>query len=154
MGEEEGIDLVGVNLQDCVRRRSSMTDPDGNVQEQQQQHAIPENLMSAIEPFIGDGLAKVTVGAELSSNIDFGFKAQAFVSISVTCNNNLDDCGQVHDIVRDVVQRMVTQDHAEMGHARDEMHAAVKGMGQPKEAPGKVAPRPNRVTRGRPNLRR
>ena len=74
--------------------------------------------MSQLEPYIGDGQGRLTVSGSLSSNHEY-HKAEAFVSISVSCNNDLDDVRQVHDIVRPYVQELVHEDHQEMSLLRD-----------------------------------
>ena len=48
----------------------------------------PKEVMDAYEQVVGNGLAKVSVSADLSIK-DFGTGASAMVSISLTCNQDL-----------------------------------------------------------------
>ena len=116
---EVDIEYLGIYFKDLVRHRRTYYDDDGKPHEKNRQRPIPEELMGDLEQYIGDGLGRVTVSAELGSSVAFGNKASAFVSISVTCNNNLGDCEQVHDIVQPYVKRLVEEDHKVMSDERD-----------------------------------
>lgn len=121
--ENESVEVLDVGLVDRVTRMRgwSVEQADGKVtsKEQSQQHPIPEDYMSALEPHIGDAQAKVTVGAELGHTKEYGCKAQAFVSISVTCNNREDSISAVHDIVHPLVRELVNGDLVKMKEDRD-----------------------------------
>src|SRR6185369_1561802 len=121
---DEALDYVDVGLLDHVQRyrRWVIEGDDGRrlTRHQQQRNPLPEELMSALAPYIGDGLGKVTVGAELAHSKDYGCKAQAFVSISVTCNNTLEDATAVHDILHQNVRALVNEDLVAMIQDRDE----------------------------------
>ena len=115
----EDIALQDVSMTDVVTRRVALVSPGDYHEEWERQEQIPEDLMAALEELSGDGRGRVTVGAELASNVAFGFKAGSFVSIGVTCDSNMDIIQQVHDLVHPVVQRMVEEDHAEISAMRD-----------------------------------
>jgi acyl-CoA reductase-like NAD-dependent aldehyde dehydrogenase len=102
------------------------------------------------------------VSGSISSNHEF-HKAEAFVSVSVTCNNNMDDVMNVHALVQPFVKDLVRVDHDEMSLLRDEvlpegkkLHAAAfepKGKAvaipptiRPPAVPG--APSPSAMQRG------
>lgn len=109
-----------VSMEDYIlRQRRFHNDSDGTVTEQECRSEIPEEVMSQLEPFVGDGNAHLTVSGALSSSQSY-HKAEAFVSVSVTCNNDLDSVRQVHDLVRPFVQAMVLEDHNEMSVLRDQ----------------------------------
>lgn len=97
--------------------------------------------MSQLDPYIGDGQARLTVSGSVSSNHEY-HKAEAFVSISVACNNNMDDVHKVHDIVRPHVQELVREDHHEMSLLRDDILPSEKRLhGHEVSSPvGKSAP--------------
>jgi hypothetical protein len=126
-------------------------DRDGSTTEQDRRDEIPEELMSELEAYTGDGQARVTVSGELASNHHY-HKASAFVSISVTCNNNLEDVEAVHNLVRPHVQGLVHKDHAEMSLLRDTLlpsnerkHKEPTGL--PGEAPSEVKRPPKRTSK-------
>ena len=100
------------------RHRSLYNDNDKTTLEQEQSYDIPEEIMSLLEDYQGDGLARVTVSADLGSSVSF-HSAKAFVSISVTCNNDMDSIGSVHAMLRPHVQQLVHEDHGEMAILRD-----------------------------------
>jgi len=124
---------------------------------QSKQELLPEDLMGALEDYIGDGLAKVTVGGELGHSKDYGCKAQAFVSISVHCNNDAGTIEEVKNIVQEKVRSFVNEDLAEMMLDRDRHMGVAKEnvpegrmVRQPNATPaqtqqprGKVRPRPS-----------
>jgi hypothetical protein len=101
--------------------------------------------MSAIEPYIGDGNGRVSVGAELSQSKDFQ-GAKAFVNISVSCNNDIDSCVAVHDLVQPIVRQLVNQDVQMMSEDRDAYQAS--------PAPAQAAPEQGRVSPGPPTAGR
>ena len=140
MENEEQVEVNDVGLVDRVtrNRRWEIEKDSGKVtrREQSQQHPIPEDIMAALEEHIGDAQAKVTVGAELGHSKEYGCKAQAFVSVSVTCNNNETDIGAVHEIIQPLARKLVNED-LEMMKADRDAH-----MGAPAPSPGKVASPP------------
>ena len=114
-------EFADVSLVDRVyRERRFHNDEDASVVEQERQDEIPEEIMSQIEEHVGDGNAHLTVSGSLSSSHKF-HKAESFVSVSVTCNNSMDDIRAVHDIVRPFVQTLTLQDHDEMSLLRDQI---------------------------------
>ena len=120
-------------LEGTVRRRSYYNDKDGTITLQERRDPIPEELMNNIEKFKGDGLAKITVSGAISSSHEY-HKAEAFVSIQLTCNNDLGDVEKVHDVVQPFVHGLLARDHDDMSHLRDtvlpaskRLHAAPKG---------------------------
>jgi hypothetical protein len=130
---------LGVGLTDGILRMREIADGQTGTVEQRHD-PIPEDLMTELEDFSGNGKGRVTVGGELASSVEFGFKAQSFVSISVTCDSSLSACEAVHDLIQPVVKRLVEQDHKEMSERRDSMLPAGKGLGLKSEhGPGKVA---------------
>jgi hypothetical protein len=106
---------------------------------QSRQTVLPEDIVAQLEQHLGDGNAKVTVGAELAHSRDFGCKAQAFVSISVTCNNCEEDIMAVHSLIHPLARKLVNEDLEAMKVDRDAHLGAVEGSGLVKKAP--VVPR-------------
>ena len=101
-----------------LRHRSLYNDNDGTTLEQEQSYDIPEEIMDQIEDYMGDGLARVIVSADLGSSVSY-HSAKAFVSISVPCNNDMGSISAVHDVLRPNVQQLCHQDHEEMAVIRD-----------------------------------
>lgn len=116
----EEIKDVGL-LDKVTRHRKWLVEKDSGkvtTREQQQEHPIPEEYMTKLESHIGDAGARVTVGAELSNMRDFN-KAQAFVSVTVTCNNKAEDIENVHNIALEMVKKLVNEDLKMMKVDRD-----------------------------------
>lgn len=112
-------DAVDVSLCDrTYRSRKYHNDIDKTVLDQTREGEPPEELMSQLEPYVGDARARLTVSGALSSNVEY-HKAEAFVSVSVSCNNDMDDVQQVHDFLRPYVQGLIDEDHREMSLIRD-----------------------------------
>lgn len=129
------------HLTDLTTRRCQWTNEDGRKRYRQRQQPIadvlPEETMSAIEQYIGDGGGRVSIGAELSNNENFK-GAKSFVNISVTCNNDIDSCLAVHDLVQPVVRQLVNQDLQMMLEDRDAQAAPNPAAAEP----GRVSPGP------------
>jgi hypothetical protein len=118
--ETEAFD-VGL-LDKVVRHRGwELEDDSGHVttRNQTKQEELPEDLTMALEDYIGDGMAKVTVGAELGHSKEYGCKAQAFVSISVHCNNDDGTIEEVQNILHDKARVFTNQDLEAMMEDRD-----------------------------------
>lgn len=86
---------------------------------QSRQEGLPEELMVTLADEIGDGLAKVTVGSELAHSKEYGCKAQAFVSISVHCNNDDSTIERVQSHLHAMTRKLAVQDLEEMITDRD-----------------------------------
>lgn len=125
-----GLDVV-------VRRRSAYNDNTRETLDQEKEDDLPEDLMAKLEDHTGDEKAAITVSGSLSSMRDF-HKAEAFVSIKVTCNNDLEDIEAVHGIVLPYIHRFAQEDLDEMSKLRDpwlephrRMHVASVGKPPP-----------------------
>lgn len=101
--------------------RCSATNKNGGGLEEEGQQPIPEEIMNKLEPYVGDGQARFSVGNELGSSVAFGFKAQATVYATVTCNNDTDTLMAVNDILYPVVEELVVRNHERMSALRDQM---------------------------------
>ena len=155
---EVEVNDVGMLEHVSRNRRWAVEKDDGKVatREQSQQHPLPEDIMAELEQHIGDAQAKVTVGAELGHNKEYGCKAQAFVSVSVTCNSSQDSISAVHSILHTMVRQLVNDDLEKMKEDRDAHIGSAPGKvsSPPKvqaKTPGKVTARPGVQ---RPSFRR
>jgi len=99
------------------------------VQEEEARIPLPEDIVSKLSELTGDEKGRVTVGAELTSSIEFGMKAGAFVSIGVKCDSSAEVLKDVHDMLFPLAQRLVIEDHAEMSDVRDSMVIDHKRLG-------------------------
>lgn len=118
---ETEVNDVGL-LDQVIRQRGWSIEKDGGLvtaREQNQQHSIPEEIMATLEEYTGNAQAKVTVGAELGHNKEFGCKAQAFVSVTATCNNAESDIVAVHEIIHALARKLVNEDLEKMKLDRD-----------------------------------
>jgi DNA-directed RNA polymerase subunit L len=121
MGNKPIEKYADVGMEDSLHQRRALhNDYDKTVMTQDCREEIPEEIMSQVEPYIGDGNAHLTVSGALSSSHEF-HKAEAFVSVSITCNNSMEDVRHVHDIVRPFVQELIKEDHECMSLLRDEI---------------------------------
>jgi hypothetical protein len=89
---------------------------------------LPEEIMEQLVEYVGDGLNKVTVGAELGVS-DYGNKGGAWFSVSVVCDSNPEVIVPVHDILRRYIQQQVELDADEMADMRDKL------VGKPPKLP-------------------
>lgn len=152
-----GVELLDVSMRDKVRRQCSFTDEKLRITEEfEREDPIPEELMGMLEEYSGDGKGRVTVGAEVSSNIEFGFKASAFVSIGVTCDSSMEAIEAVHGIVRPVVNRLVQKDHAQVSDMRDALLPPDKRLATQMESlpPVEKKAPPSKAVTTKPKARR
>ena len=121
------------------RRRSFYNDNDFTVTTEERRDGIPENLMEDLGPYVGDGKARITVSSSMSSNHEF-HKAEAFVSVAVVVNNDLEDITSVHHIIKPFVDELLREDHQAVSIMRDEVLPPEKRLhGPPKGLPPPVS---------------
>lgn len=115
---------IEVGLKDGIRRRRQFSAEDRagaeRTKQQYKQRELPEDLMEELSQYLGDGNAKVVVGAELTHSRDYGCKAGAFVTVSVTCNSDSQTIQAVHDIIMPAVKELAKQDLVEIAQERDD----------------------------------
>ena len=126
------VELIDVSLRDWVRRSLTTEDNEGNVEEEILLDPLPEDLMTELEQYAGDGLGKVSVGGDLATSVNFGFKAGASVHIGVTCDSNLDTMMAVHDLLQPRVEEILTRDHARMAAIRADLQEQLTGEKAPR----------------------
>lgn len=155
--EEEQVEseIVDVSLQDGTYRRREWK-MDNKHREQVQHGTLPEEVLSQIAEYMGDGAAKITVGAELSHNKDY-CTAKSFVSISVHCGNDEESLGAVHSIIHEMAKKLVKEDLAVMMEERNALLAPAKKpetvtAGPPR--PAAVNPIPRVAPKTPPSFRR
>ena len=150
-GYVEQLEYVSVDLQDKVMRDKYVSDKESDLHRESSTTNLQEGLgakvMSEIRDYMGDGLAKVTVGAELTSSIEYGNKAGAFCSVTATCDNHMEAVKAVHDILQRWAKSQVELDTHEMVELRDSIMTG-------KAPAAKVAPPPRMVPAEKPNFRR
>jgi hypothetical protein len=129
VGPVASITLRDVSRTEIIRVRRS-TEMDGVLQEEAGEEPLPEEIMSKLEELAGDLKGRVTVGAELSSSVEFGFKAGASVHIGVSCDSDPDTLEEVCDLVGPLTERFVVKHHAVMSQRRDAMLPKDKQLGE------------------------
>ena len=74
----------------------------------------PKEIMDVYESVVGNGLAKVTVSADMSIN-DFGTGASAMVAITLTCNQDEETIDRAVVLAADLARNfaMVNRQRAE-----------------------------------------
>jgi len=120
--------LLDVSLTEQIYLRRAW-EVDGVVHEEEAHEPLPEDIVSKLEELTGDMKGRVTVGAELASSIEFGFKAGAFCSIGVSCDSSEDAMEETHGVIFPLAERLVTADHEVMSKIRDSMLPSVKQLG-------------------------
>jgi hypothetical protein len=149
--EAYGIDYVDVSMVDRVIRQVSVHEPGGTVHEKTLRQEIPEEILMAAKSKRGELDGKVTVSASLADSIEYGYKAEAFVSISLSCENTVEACQELHGAIQPVVHNLVRQDQAMAAQMRDDILAARNGppasQGQVSSPPTPTAPAMPRFVR-------
>ena len=82
---------------------------------------LPEDIMEKLDQYIGDGNASVTVGGDLTRSEDYGNKAGAFVSVTIRCNNGVEEVRAVHDIIRGWIEPQIAENQARMQGILDDL---------------------------------
>lgn len=167
MSTQVDVEFRDVSMRDKISRSRRAELTDGRVIEERELQPIPEDLMGKLDGLSGDGRGRVTVGAELSSSTNFGFKAGAFVNITVTCDSSVEVCEEVHEIIQPSVERLVVEDHARVSNIRADLlpvfgeksHAILETGGKVVDPPsprppGKVGKKPMAKPRARPKFGR
>jgi hypothetical protein len=149
------VEILDVSLTEMITRRRYVIHKHGTTEEEAQD-PLPEEIMSMLDELTGDAKGRVTVGAELASSIEFGFKAGAFVSIGVSCDSSEEAIEGVHDILHGLAQKLVVDDHAKMSELRDSMLSKDQQLGSraPTNEKGKSAARPKRSKKTKGRFRR
>ena len=136
--------LLDVSLRDRVIRRRNGATADDQVLHQERYQTLnevfTEEQMSSLDELTGDAKARVTVSADLASSIEFGNKAGAMVSISVTCDNSEEAIRGVHEITHPIAKELVQEDLAAMILIRDKRMAALRPGAKPEAGTVGVTP--------------
>lgn len=106
-------EVIDVGLTNHVKRSRYAVKNDQPLEDASCQEDIPEDVMAKIEEYLGDGLATVSVSADLGES-DYGNKSGCIVSVRVTCGNNDSDILSTHRVVKALVQKLVSEDFDEM----------------------------------------
>lgn len=162
----EETSVFDVSMQEKYWRRKYVEDQEGPLYGESwggfPADILPEDIMGKIQEHLGDGNATVSVGADLADSIEYGNKAGAFFSVTVKCNNDESDIGEVHDHLSEYVRYTIEADleevkkirNASMGIAPAPVNSAPAGKKVPPTTarPNKKSAAPKGVKR--PNLRR
>jgi len=128
--------LVVDHSTDKIKEWRYAYDEEGALTDQSRESPLPEELMAKLEKHLGDAGAQVTVSADLATSVDYGNKAGAFVSIKITCNNSENDILAVHDIARDWVETLVSDNQSRMQGLLDNARSGgVKTVEAPPQDP-------------------
>ena len=114
----ETYDLLNRVIRNCEWTRNGQTKH--RTKQQDIAAVLPEEVMAQLDEFLGNALGKVTVGGELSHSKEYGCSAKSFVSMSITCDNSLETCQAVHDIVHPTVRALLNEDLDMMKADRDQ----------------------------------
>jgi hypothetical protein len=129
VGPVPDITLNDVSLVEQIYCRRYVADADGELTEEEAHVPLPEDVVAKMEELSGDMKGRVTVGVELASSVEFGFKAGAFCSIGVSCDSSEGTLEEVHSLLFPLAQKMVIEDHYHMSQVRDAMLPRDKQLG-------------------------
>lgn len=96
---------------------------------------VPKEVMDAYEQVVGNGLAKVSVSADMSIK-DFGTGASAMVSITLSCNQDERTIVQAVNLAGGMARYFAKENRQ---HAETEL----QGIIQQRQQPAGSATRPN-----------
>jgi hypothetical protein len=102
---------------------------------------LTEEIMAQLDEFLGNALGRVTIGGELSHSKEYGCSAKSFVSMSITCDNSLETCQAVHDVVQPTVRALLNEDLSMMKEDRDH-HLQGEQAAAPAAPEGRFSPGP------------
>lgn len=145
VGPVPDITLNDISLVEQIRCRRWVEDADGERTEEEAQLPLPEDVVSKMEELAGDMKGRITVGAELASSVEFGFKAGAFCSIGVSCDSSEEVLEEAHGVLYPLAERLVIEDHYHMSQLRDAMLPRDKQLGEA----ANVAPQTEEANRPR-----
>jgi hypothetical protein len=125
MKKEVEVEVVDHSLRDGVVEHRFASDQHGGLTDETRADNLPEDIVGKLAKHLGDAQAQVTVGADLTTSVDFGNKAGAFVSVKVTCNNSEADISAALDIARELAEQKVAENHTRMSELLDEARGMV-----------------------------
>lgn len=91
---------------------------------------VPKEIMDAYQELIGDANAKVTVGADLAVK-DFGTGAGAFVSVSLTCNQDVNTVNMAISLAAAAAQQAAAHYQPQGAETAKRLDAAQKSSRPP-----------------------
>lgn len=96
--EDLAIEVVDLGHQNRVRGEEKVVYEGEDYWTRPFDEPIPEEHMKELDELIGDGLASVTTGHDLTRSEDFGNKAGCFVSVRLTCNQDNESVARALEI--------------------------------------------------------
>ena len=119
---EEMLDVTDASMREKFSRELRVEDSEGRLYTDQLSghtyELVPEDIMAKIQDFVGDGRGSLTVGADLSTSVEFGCKAGAFLNVRVICDNSMEAVEEVHGILVPWVREKVEEDYREVEDIR------------------------------------
>jgi hypothetical protein len=91
--------IAVVETNDGITRRDHCLVKNEYVVDEETELEIPEGFMQKVEELLGDGNASITVSSELK-NSDYGNAYGTFVSVKLTCNQDLDSIAAARDVAQ------------------------------------------------------
>lgn len=110
-----------IQLLESYTVQSQAKSKGGYIELQSERHLLPEEIMDKLSLFTGNGKNKITVGATLASNIEFGFTANSFVSVTAICGESIEEIEGTHNIIQPFVQKLCMDNHDRIAEVRDSM---------------------------------
>lgn len=146
---------IDARISDLVRTTGYVVyDGDGDYWREEKSERIPEKYMSKVKEVVGDGLARVAIGLDAKTSIDFGNAAGGHATVSLTCGQDEESITTAVELAAEIAAEATTvvQQRAQeiLMRARnaldgivvvDEEHPAEKALpAQARVAPGKPTP--------------
>lgn len=149
------MEVVDLSQRDLIfRSRSAVHAQAGVLTDESMYMYPPEDWMDELEKVLGDANARVSVTGNVGVS-DYGNKASASVTVTLTCNQAEKDIVAAHALAKDMMKHFLDEDQGEM----ERMLAAAQDGGSKSSAPAKAQPGNDKVTPvpsrvGRPNFKR
>jgi hypothetical protein len=151
---DPAIEVVDLDRKDLIfRSRSASHAGKGVLADESMFMYLPEDWMDRIEKVLGDANARVSVTGNVGVS-DYGNKASASVTVTLTCNQAEKDIVEAHGIAREIMQHFLDEDQQAM---EDMLSGKVDGgtkSATPAKAGGASAPAARTPAIGKPNFKR
>lgn len=102
--------VVDVQGEDKVFVRVHAEDNEGPLVDDPRYIELPEDIVTQLKEFLGDGKARVSVSDEFACSA-YGNKSGAHVSVSVACGNSEPEIVGAHGVARALVEQLLQENY-------------------------------------------
>lgn len=153
MRPDPAVEVVDLDRKDLIFRSRSAAHSDlGVLVDESLFMYPPEDYVDRIEKVLGDANARVSVSGNIGVS-DYGNKASASVTVTLTCNQQEGDIVEAHGIAKEIMERFLDEDQRTMEGMLAQALDGGSKQATPSKAPAKAAPAKAR-SGGKPNFKR